>query len=49
VTAAIAERVNRTSGGPGPDRWLSPEIKPVADLVASRELLEITARFVTLD
>jgi histidine ammonia-lyase len=49
VTAAIAERVNRASGGPGPDRWLSPEIKAVADLVASRELLEITARFITLD
>lgn len=48
VTAAISQRVNAASGGPGHDRWLSPEIKAVADLVQSRELLEITARFITL-
>ncbi len=48
VTAAIAERVNAVSGGPGPDRWLSPEIAAVSDLVANRELLDIAARYVTL-
>ena len=35
VTAAIADRVNALAGGPGHDRWLSPEIAAVSDLVAS--------------
>jgi histidine ammonia-lyase len=48
VTGAIADRVNALSGGPGPDRWLSPEIAAVSDLVASRELLDIASRYVTL-
>jgi histidine ammonia-lyase len=48
VTGAIANRVNELSGGPGHDRWLSPEIKAVSDLVASRELLDIASRYVTL-
>jgi histidine ammonia-lyase len=48
VTGAIADRVNAVSGGPGPDRWLSPEIAGVADLVASRELLDIASRYLTL-
>lgn len=47
-TSAVAERVNAVSGGPGHDRWLSPEIAAVAALVRSGELLAITARFVTL-
>jgi histidine ammonia-lyase len=48
VTAAVADRVNALSGGPGHDRWLSPEIAAVSDLVASRELLELASRFVAL-
>ncbi len=48
VTAAVADAVNARSGGPGHDRWLSPEIAAVSELVASRELLEIASRFVTL-
>jgi histidine ammonia-lyase len=48
VTAAIADRVNALSGGPGHDRWLSPEIAAVSELVANRELLETASRFVTL-
>ncbi|MCU1362684.1 MAG: hutH [Acidimicrobiaceae bacterium] len=48
VTGAIADRVNAVAGGPGPDRWLSPEIRAVSDLVASRELLDIASRFLTL-
>jgi histidine ammonia-lyase len=48
VTRAIVERVNALSGGPGHDRWLSPEIMAVSELVASRELLDIASRFVTL-
>jgi histidine ammonia-lyase len=49
VTAAVAEVVNARSGGPGHDRWLSPEIAAVSDLVASGELLDVVSRFVTLD
>jgi histidine ammonia-lyase len=48
VTAAVSDRVNSLSGGPGHDRWLSPEIAAVSELVASRELLITTSRFVTL-
>jgi len=48
VTGAIADRVNALSGGPGPDRWLSPEIAAISDLVANRELLDIASRYVTL-
>jgi len=48
VTAAVANVVNARSGGPGHDRWLSPEIAAVSELVDSRELLDIVSRFVTL-
>jgi histidine ammonia-lyase len=48
VTKAVARVVNGRSGGPGHDRWLSPEIAAVADLVSSRELLDTVAPFVTL-
>jgi histidine ammonia-lyase len=48
VTGAIADRVNALSGGPGPDRWLSPEIAAISDLVANRELLDIASRYMTL-
>jgi histidine ammonia-lyase len=48
VTAAIADRVNALTGGPGHDRWLSPEIAAVSDLVASGELLDLASRYVTL-
>ncbi len=48
VTAEITDRVNARSGGPGHDRWLSPEIAAVSELVATRELLDVAARYVTL-
>jgi histidine ammonia-lyase len=48
VTSAVAEKVNARSGGPGHDRWLSPEIAAVSELVASRELLDVVSRFLTL-
>jgi histidine ammonia-lyase len=48
VTGAVADRVNALSGGPGHDRWLSPEIAAVSELVASRELLDVASRYVTL-
>jgi histidine ammonia-lyase len=48
VTGAVVDKVNARSGGPGHDRWLSPEIAAVSELVASRELLDTVSRFVTL-
>lgn len=48
VTGAVADLVNVRSGGPGHDRWLSPEIAAVSELVGSRELLQIVSRFITL-
>jgi histidine ammonia-lyase len=48
VTGEVVHRVNALSGGPGHDRWLSPEIAAVSELVASRELLDTVSRYVTL-
>ena len=48
VTAAVGDRVNAVTGGPGHDRWLSPEIAAVGELVRSGELLDVVGRFVTL-
>ena len=48
ATGAVSDRVNAVSGGPGHDRWLSPEIAAVASLVRSGELLDTVHRFVTL-
>jgi histidine ammonia-lyase len=48
VTAAVAKRVNELSGGPGPDRFLSPEIAAVAAAVRSGELNHIVSTFVDL-
>jgi histidine ammonia-lyase len=49
LNAAVSDRVNAVSGGPGHDRWLSPEIAAVAELVRSGELLDVVGRFVTLN
>ncbi|NNN09615.1 MAG: histidine ammonia-lyase [Acidimicrobiaceae bacterium] len=37
--AAVADLVNSVTGGPGPDRWLSPELSAVGELVRSGEIL----------
>lgn len=48
VTQAVADRVNEASGGPGDDRFLSPEMARVGDLVRSGEILEIVATYMNL-
>jgi histidine ammonia-lyase len=48
VTAEVSRRVNAVTGGPGHDRWLSPEIAAVGELVREGELLDIVARHVAL-
>jgi histidine ammonia-lyase len=37
----VIDAVNQASGGPGPDRFLSPEIDAVVELVQSRRILTI--------
>ncbi len=49
VTDALARRINAVTGGPGHDRWLSPEIEAVGELVRNGELLDIVRRYVTLN
>jgi hypothetical protein len=44
----MVDRVNALTGGPGHDRWLSPEIAAVGELVRTGELLDIAVRHVAL-
>jgi histidine ammonia-lyase len=39
ATAHVVDLVNGVTGGPGPDRYLSPEIEAVVDLVQSGRIL----------
>ena len=41
ATQRVADEVNRLSGGPGPDRWLAPELRAVGELVRHGHLLVI--------
>jgi histidine ammonia-lyase len=47
-TGAVMDRINAASGGPGHDRWLSPEIAAVGELVRSGELVGIARSFFPL-
>ena len=38
ATGAVRARVRTVAGGPGPDRFLSPEIEAVTSLVRSGEI-----------
>ncbi len=48
VTQAVAEVVNKWSGGPGPDRWLSPELMRVGAMVRSGELLALARSMIEI-
>jgi histidine ammonia-lyase len=39
ANAHVVDLVNGVTGGPGPDRYLSPEIEAVVDLVQSGRIL----------
>jgi histidine ammonia-lyase len=47
ATDAVCRRIN-AEGGPGHDRWMSPELRQVGDLVRSGELLDLVSRTLTL-
>jgi histidine ammonia-lyase len=44
ATAAVRDRVRTDVAGPGPDRWLAPEIEAAVRLVASGEALAVAER-----
>ena len=48
-TQRVADTVNRVSGGPGPDRWLAPELRAVGALVRTGELLAIARDVVAVN
>ena len=39
ATFAVVELVNDVTGGPGPDRWLSPQLSAVGELVRDGTIL----------
>ncbi len=41
ATAAVRDRINEASGGPGHDRWLAPAIAAVGELVREDVLVEL--------
>jgi histidine ammonia-lyase len=48
ATQAVANLVNQLSGGPGHDRFLSPEMEAVANSVRSGEVLDLAESFIEL-
>ena len=48
ATQAVANLVNQLSGGPGHDRFLSPEMEAVANSVRSGEVLDLAESFMEL-
>ena len=49
ATQAVIDVVNEATGGPGHDRYLSPELRRVGDLVRSGELLVLAQSFVVVE
>jgi histidine ammonia-lyase len=41
ATAAVVELINDVTGGPGPDRWLSPQLRAAGRLVRSGDVLAV--------
>ena len=48
ATAAVIDLVNEVTGGPGPDRWLSPQLTAVGQMVRAGELLDVVLAHVDL-
>lgn len=45
ATAAVADLVNSVTGGPGPDRWLSPQLSAVGELVRNGQILATVRQY----
>ena len=48
ATTAVIDLVNEVTGGPGPDRWLSPQLTAVGQMVRTGELLDVVLAHVDL-
>lgn len=48
VTAAVADLVNSVTGGPGPDRWLSPQLSAVGELVRTGQILSTVRQYLDI-
>ena len=48
ATTAVIDLVNEVTGGPGPDRWLSPQLTAVGRMVRDGELLDVVLAHVDL-
>jgi histidine ammonia-lyase len=48
ATAAVADLVNSVTGGPGPDRWMSPQITQVGELVRSGRILATVREYLDI-
>jgi len=48
ATAAVIAELRREVPGPGPDRWLSPELEHAERLIASGRILEAAQRVTVL-
>ena len=48
ATAPVVELVNDVTGGPGPDRWLSPQLSAVGQIVRRGEMLALVREHIDL-
>jgi histidine ammonia-lyase len=48
ATAPVVELVNDVTGGPGPDRWLSPQLSAVGQIVRRGEILALVREHIDL-
>ena len=48
ATADVVDLVNQVTGGPGPDRWLSPQLRRVGDLVRGGQILSVVREHIDL-
>ena len=48
ATAPVIDLVNDVTGGPGPDRWLSPQLSAVGQLVRRGEILALVQEHIEL-
>ena len=49
ATQPVVDAVNRASGGPGPDRWLAPELRAVGEVVRRGSLLSLAREVVDVN
>jgi len=49
ATQPVVDAVNRASGGPGPDRWLAPELRAVGEAVRRGSLLSLAREVVDVN